>query len=60
MVEVISNHFLMLSFQKMLASVGFGTFGGGSRVLNPADKKGTKSFLNVWKEQGAAENFRKK
>ena len=44
MVEVIYNHFLMLRLQKMLATVGFRTFGGGSRVLNPADKKRDKKF----------------
>ena len=34
-VIVISDHFLMLWFQKdFLDRVGFGTYGGWSRVLN--------------------------
>ena len=34
--DVISDHFLMLWFQKdSLDTVGFTTYGGGSSVLNP-------------------------
>ena len=56
MVEVISNHFLMLRFQKMLTTVGFRTFGGGSRVLNPADKKRDKKFPQCVEGAGCRDN----
>ena len=43
--DVISHHFLMLWFQKdSLDTVGFRTYGGGSRVLN---QKVTFRVLNV-------------
>ena len=60
MVEVISNHFLMLRLQKMLATVGFRTFGGGSRVLNPADKKRNKKFPQCVEGAGCSGKFPKK
>ena len=43
--DVIPDHFLMLRFQKdPLDTVGFRTYGGGSRVLN---QKVTFRVLNV-------------
>ena len=34
--DVISDHFLMLWFQKdSLGAAGFRTYGGGAKVLNP-------------------------
>ena len=41
----VSDHFLMLWFQKdSLDTIGFGTYGGGSRVLN---QEMTIGVLNV-------------
>ena len=49
-VDVISDHFLMLWFQKdSLDTVGFRTNGGGSRVLN---QKVTFRVLN-WPMRGS-------
>ena len=46
--DVTSNHFTMLRFQKaFLDTVGFWTYGGGSRVLNMAVTKKCSSLLRA-------------
>ena len=46
--DVTSNHFTMLRFQKaFLDTVGFWTYGGGSRVLNQKVLKNTTFFWRL-------------